>query len=142
MGYLLYAAGIVQVSSGSTGAVSASGEADLGPAGSTHEHAQFAVTVNGKQIDFSQSQYQLQSNYVHFEAGKGQRIHKHATGATIGYALDTLGMGINETCIQTRSDTYCESDGGELSVTVNGEEIGKPGSHVIQDGEVIRIDYT
>jgi len=51
-------------------------------------------------------------------------------------------MGINETCIQTRSDTYCESDGGELSVTVNGEEIGKPGSHVIQDGEVIRIDYT
>ncbi|MDY6768876.1 MAG: hypothetical protein SVW02_02090 [Candidatus Nanohaloarchaea archaeon] len=119
--------------------------AAVGPAGSTHEHAQFSVFVNGEEIDFSQPRYQFQqtqNSRVHFEAGDGSRIHKHATGVTIGFALESLDMGINATCLTVHDETYCEDGAATLETMVNGEEIQNPASHVIRDGERIRIEYT
>ncbi|MDY6769424.1 MAG: hypothetical protein SVU88_00460 [Candidatus Nanohaloarchaea archaeon] len=138
-GYGLTATGLVSFSAGSGGTPTG---AAVGPAGSTHQHAQFSVLVDGEEIDFSRDRYQMQSRKVHFEAGNGDRIHVHATGVTIGYALDTLGLGINSTCLTVHGETYCEDGGGRLSVTVDGSEIEKPASHVIRDGETIRISYS
>lgn len=108
--------------------------------GPTHEHALFSVVVNGQQIDFSQRQYQVQSQDIHFEGGDGTQIHKHTQGTTIAYALETLGMTINETCLATQTDTYCESDGGDLTVTAGGADVD-PQDYVVQDGVPIRIEY-
>jgi hypothetical protein len=115
---------------------------DVGPAGTVHQHAPFSVYVNGDEIDFSRPRYQLQSDRVHFEAGDGTKIHKHAKGVTIGYALDTLNMGLNGTCLEVDSREYCEDESSDLSVTVNGEEVENPAQHVIQDGQNIVIRYS
>ncbi|MDY6761579.1 MAG: hypothetical protein SVY41_00860 [Candidatus Nanohaloarchaea archaeon] len=140
-GYALASAGILSVSAGASSSPTG---AAIGPAGSTHDHAQFSVFVNGDEIDFSQPRYQVgqtQNRKIHFEGGNGERIHKHATGVTIGYALDVHGLGINSTCLTVQDRTYCEDSSASLTTTVNGNEIEDPGSHIIRDGEVIRISY-
>ncbi len=140
-GYALASTGVIEFSAdGSSGP----GDVALGPAGSTHEHAQFSVVVNGESIDFSKPQYQYQQTQnprIHFEGGDGSTIHKHATGVTIGFALESLNMGINATCLQVHADTYCENDTATLETTVNGNVIEDPASHVIRDGETVRISY-
>lgn len=144
IGYGLFTSGIIQAStSAGPGVSSSGGNVTVGPAGSTHDHAQFSVTVDGRRIDFSQPQYQMQGQRVHFENGDGSTIHKHATGVTVGYSLETLGMGINSTCLQTRDGaTHCEGENSELTTVVNGQEIEKPASHVISDGQEIEIVYS
>ncbi|MDY6766481.1 MAG: hypothetical protein SVW77_03870 [Candidatus Nanohaloarchaea archaeon] len=138
-GYGAVSAGVISFStSGNTGPTGAA----VGPAGSTHEHAQFSVLVDGEEIDFSRDRYQMQSQKVHFEAGNGQRIHVHATGVTIGYALESLGLGINASCLTVHDSTYCENGSTTLTTTVNGNAIQDAASHVIRDGETIRIRYT
>lgn len=141
-GYGLMASGLLTVEKD---APASTGSNTLGAPGSTHEHAQFTVTVNGERIDFSQPRYQAsktQNRYVHFEGGDGVTIHKHATGVTIAYTLESLGFSINETCISTDTgETYCESSGGELSVTVNGQSVD-PTEAVIQDGQTIRVSFS
>lgn len=134
-GYALSSAGVLSFSTDSEAA-------GVGPAGSTHEHAQFSVFIDGDEIDFSQSRYQLQSQRIHFEGGDGEVIHKHATGVTIGFALETHDLGINATCLTMHDDVYCEGGGATLDVTVDEESIEEPASHVIQDGEVIDIRYS
>lgn len=139
-GYLAVAQGIITVSTGPTGAAS-NGDVPLGPAGSTHHHALFAVSIDGDRIDFSRPQYQMQSREVHFEHGDGSTIHVHATGVTIGYTLNTLGMELTDSCLTLRSgEEYCD-DTGDLAVTVNGNGVEDGPGHVIRDGESIRITY-
>lgn len=129
--------------SGGGGPSGSTGATQIGPAGSTHEHAAFSVIVDGDAIDFSQPRYQVgrtQDRKIHFEGGDGSTIHKHATGVTIGFALDSLGLGINATCLDVHGEAYCEG-GGELTVTVDGQEIEDPANHVIMDGQTITIRY-
>ncbi|MDY6778415.1 MAG: hypothetical protein SVU32_07120, partial [Candidatus Nanohaloarchaea archaeon] len=100
-------------------------QASVGPAGSVHEHATFIVKIAGQRVNFARQKYQLQSQKVHFEGGDGTTIHKHATGVNIGYALNTLNMGLNRTCLFKGSKRYCEGS-GSLKVTVNGDAVDPP----------------
>ncbi|MCJ7478701.1 MAG: hypothetical protein MUP63_00800 [Candidatus Nanohaloarchaeota archaeon QJJ-7] len=141
LGYGLASTGIISFS---TGGDSGPVEVSLGPPGSAHEHAQLSVTVNGDPIEFSKPKYQhsqTQNPRIHFEGGDGSTLHKHATGVTIGYALEQHGISVNETCMTVEDDTYCEDDATTLSLTVNGEEIEDPLSHVLRDNDVIEIVY-
>lgn len=141
-GYALMQSGLVQVSS-PTGATANGGSVPIGTPGSVHEHMSFSVTVDGERIDFSQSKYQLQSQHVHFEGGDGSTLHKHATGVTIGFTLDTLGMAINASCLQLRDGTtHCEPEDGELSVTAGGKKVDDPAGYVLQDGVPVEVTFT
>ncbi|MDY6788942.1 MAG: hypothetical protein SVV03_03165 [Candidatus Nanohaloarchaea archaeon] len=141
--YGLVTSGIIQLSTDASGVSSGSGSnVTVGRLGSAHHHAQFSVEINGREINFARPRYQMQSKFVHFE-GDGSTIHKHATGVSIGYVLETLGMDINSTCIETYSGSvHCEGGSSKLKVRVNGQEIGNPASHVIMDGENIEIVYS
>lgn len=143
-GYALSSAGIVNLSLNGNSAASPSGEASLGAPGTTHEHAPFTVRIDGEPIDFSQPQYQVgqtQNRHVHFEGGDGTTIHKHATGVTISYTMETLGMELNQTCLTLDTgEEYCDGENGELTVTAGGEDVD-PETHVIQEGQSIRITY-
>lgn len=145
-GYGLVSAGVITVN---TDPASSTGNVTLGAPGSTHEHTQFTVTIEGERVDFARPQYQVgqtQNRYVHFEGGDGVTIHKHATGVTVAYALDTLGFTINDTCLSAPQDsewggeTFCE-DPGSLTTTVGGSEVD-PANAVINDGQPIRVTYT
>lgn len=142
-GYALMNTGAVSFTSSGGGTDTPTGNvgAQVGPPGSAHDHAGFSVVVDGEPIRFSKPRYQLQADRVHFEGGDGSTIHKHATGVTVEYALETLGLDVNATCLTVHGDQYCEPE-GEVEVTVNGEPAEDGGDHVIRDGETIRIAYT
>ncbi len=112
----------------------------VGPAGSTHIHHDFKLYVNGQAIDFSQPKYQLRSRLVHFEGGDGFVIHTHATGMTLGYMLNTLGIQLAPGCIKVDSTNYCDDGSKTLKVYVNGEQTGN-GDYLMKDLDKILVSY-
>lgn len=93
--------------------------------GTVHYHGQMTATVNGEQIDFSKSQYQLQSDAFHFENRNGDRWHIHAQDVTLKYALGTLGFNISNDgeTVTFKGETYTENDSEEVTILINGNEV-------------------
>jgi len=113
------------------------GGGDSGPQepydyGSVHEHGTLNVTIDGQTVDFSDSQYQLQNKYFHFEEGNGRVWHTHAKGVTLKYAMDTLDIGVTNSSVTFDGTTYTESDPNtSVTVTVNGESV-TPSEYVLE----------
>lgn len=140
-----YASGVLSFSAGSGSATTdADGDVTPGAPGSAHHHAQFDVVIDGQEIDFSQPRYQVgqtQNRYIHFEAGDGQTIHKHATDVTISFALESLGMALEDSCLTLDTgEEYCD-DGGNLTVEANDNAVNAS-RYVIQDGDVIEVAFS
>lgn len=118
-----------------------------------HEHGLLTVTIDGRQIDFSQPQYQYRQtgfDAFHFEGGNGRVWHKHASGVTLEYAMATLGIGVNESSVTIDGTTYRDSDPGTtVEITVDGESVD-PSSYELsgasdqnpESGDTIRITVT
>ena len=118
------------------------GLSGLGPPGSTHIHQDFKLYLDGRELDFSQQRYQLRSRHVHVEGGDGDVIHVHATGATLGFFLDTLGFQFNSSCIVADdSARYCNSGSSTLKLYVNGRPSAEFGGYVLQPNDKILISY-
>jgi hypothetical protein len=116
--------------------------ATFGALGSTHEHASFRLFINNEVIDFSQPKYQVKSQYVHFENGDGNTIHKHATGVDIGFLFETLGIKLTSDCIilDTGID-YCNDGINTLKFFVNGVRNDMYNTYVLNDGDKILLSY-
>lgn len=118
--------------------------ANIGPVGSTHQHATIRVFLDGRQVDFSQLQYQLRSQHVHFEGGDGDTIHKHATGVTLGFTFETLGIKFDENCfILETGKSYCNGEKGTLKFYINGNQTTASdfANHEIFDNEKYLISF-
>lgn len=111
------------------------GPQGIGPAGSAHYHGSINMTVTGDPVDFSQQKYQLQADRFHFEGGG--RWHAHATGVTLGFAMDTLGINVTDDSVTFEGTTYVDGQGYEVVVQVDGSAVG-PG-YVLKRGDHIRI---
>ena len=66
--------------------------------GSAHDHISMLVKLHGDTFDFSSQGFQIKSSYIHFEARDSFTIHKHATGVTLGYLIDSIGIGLDDKC--------------------------------------------
>jgi len=116
--------------------------AGVGSIGSTHEHADFKVYINGNTIDFSQQKYQVASPYIHVEDGNGNLIHVHATGETIGFFFDTLGMKFNSTCfVLDTGEEFCNQDDRTLKFYVNDFTNNDFEKYLLKDLDQILISY-
>jgi hypothetical protein len=116
--------------------------ANFGALGSTHEHTAFKLFINGQTIDFSQPKYQVKSQYVHFENGDGDTIHKHATGVDIGFLFETLGIKFTNECIIMDDGTeYCNDGNNTLKFFVNGVRNNMYNNYVLMDGDRILLSY-
>ena len=123
---------------------------NLGALGSTHIHQDFRMYVDGTIVDFGQSSYQLQNQYVHFEGGDGNIHHVHATGATLAYALDALRIRAKPDCI-TLDKKYCTTQTTPwtsgtpqdkiVKYIVNGDASPNYLDYVMQDLDKILIYY-
>jgi hypothetical protein len=113
---------------------SGASDADVGQAGTAHEHGTLNVTIDGETLDFSRDRYQARetgNRRFHFEGGTAV-WHKHATGVTVEYALNAHGIQVSEDTVTVDGTTYRASDPGtEVVVEVNGESVD-PGEYVIQ----------
>jgi len=113
-----------------------SGPSGIGQTGSAHYHGTIEMTVLGEPVDFSREQYQLQDDRFHFE-GDG-RWHAHATGVTLGYGMDSLGINVTEDSVGYEGTTYSDSADYTVTVEVNGQSVS-PDEYVLQDNDRIRI---
>jgi hypothetical protein len=115
---------------------------NYGPVGSAHEHAAFAIKINGKQIDFSQSKYQVQSRLIHVEGGDGTTLHRHATGVPFAEFLKSVNMNIENGCF-TLDDgkQYCNNEDNKLRFFINGNETESINNYVINPNDRILVIY-
>ncbi len=122
-------------------------EATFGPVDSAHEHAIFAVFLNGKQFDFSKAQYMStntseRSRFVHLHDGIGIKAHKHAAGVTWGYFFRTLGWSVNDTCITSDAGAHrCSSADNKLRFYLNGSQTDSIAKLEIRDDTRLLISY-
>ena len=62
---------------------------NAGKLGDEHEHASVLVKIFGDKFDFTSPAYQIKSSWIHFEDSDGTTIHRHSSGVTLGYYLQT-----------------------------------------------------
>jgi hypothetical protein len=118
--------------------------AGFGPLGSAHEHAAFLVKVNGQNIDFSQPQYQVQSDYIHVENGDGTTLHRHATNVTFVDFLKSVKMDIDKknNCLTfTNGTEYCDDDNNKLRTFINGNSTGSISDYVLNNNDRLLVIY-
>lgn len=93
-----------------------------------HEHANFAVYLNGVRYNFNQSQYMTNEGtevgkrqFVHMHDMNGGVIHLHEPRITLGMFFDSIGIKLNSTCFVLDAGTfYCNSGTNTLKMYVNG----------------------
>ncbi len=114
----------------------------IGAVGSVHSHADFMVFINGEKINFALPQYMVKVQEVHIEDMNGVVIHKHATGVTLGYFLETLGFKFDEECFVTdKKEKFCNEGDKQLNFYVNGNRNLEYGDYSIMDDDKYLISY-
>lgn len=110
--------------------------------GSTHEHAVFAVKLDGQTIDFSQGKYQVASRYIHVENSDGTTLHLHALGVPFSEFLKSVDMKMENNCF-TRDDgaQFCDGEEKNLRSFVNGEEVESMSSYVLKEDDRMLVLY-
>lgn len=103
-----------------------------------HIHADFAVFMDGEQVDFNDPKYFLRSAFMHAETdddgSAGRKLHMHSTNVPLWVFLESVEMGFNRTCIKAGKE-YC----GNVAFYVNGEPNDRYGDYVFGNGDRILI---
>ena len=113
----------------------------IGGAGSDHSHISMVTVINGIPIDFSDIRYQLKSDLVHFEDGNGTYLHKHATGVTLPYFIETVGIKLTVDCLTIANREYCVDGENSLRTYLNREMFNDWDRYELHNGDKILIDY-
>ncbi len=119
-------------------------QSGIGPAGSTHIHQDWKAYLNGVPVDFSVGKYQKPhlNQKVHMEGGDGDVIHVHATGVTMGFFLESIGLDLGKDCFKMDTgEQYCNQDDKTLKFYVNGKLNDQLGDYILKDSDKILISY-
>lgn len=115
---------------------------NAGPLGSEHSHIAMMAMIFGKPTDFALQSFQVKNSFIHFEGLEGFTIHKHATGVSMGYFLETLGIKLDDQCIIMHDGReLCTNEDYSLKFYVNHEEMTGLYDYVGDDGDRILISY-
>lgn len=115
---------------------------NAGKLGSEHSHAGILVVIFGDRFDFSVPSYQIKSSWIHFEGNDGTTIHKHATGVTLEYLFETLGLGLTDQCYEFWDGrSFCTNEDYSLKFFINGNQFEDIREYEIVDGDKILISY-
>jgi len=118
------------------------GPKNAGPMGSEHAHTGILVKIFGDAFDFSAPAYQIKSSWTHFEGNDGTTIHTHATGVTLGYLIDSLGLGLDDQCFEFKDGrSFCTDEDYSLKFFNNGEPIDDIRDYDLTEDDKILISY-
>jgi len=118
------------------------GPENAGALGSEHSHAAILVSIFGDEFDFSAPAYQIKSSWIHFEGRDGSTVHKHATGVTLGYLFDTLGLGLDDQCFVFQDGrSFCTNEDYALKFFINREQVPDIRDYEINEGDRILMVY-
>ena len=111
-----------------------------------HVHADFAVFMNGNQLDFSQTEYQSSVSHekdedVHLHDGDGKVVHRHAGGVTFAQLLKSIGYELTSDCFTTdTNEQYCANASSTLAFYVNGNPADKT-TYIPQEEDRMLLTY-
>ena len=113
----------------------------VGEYGSDHAHAAIVVFLDGEQVNFGLSQFQISSRYIHFENHNPHIIHKHATDVPLEMLFASIGIKITPDCIMLnyaesadiKTGRFCTGQDQSLLFYVNGEEYHSDISQYVLD---------
>ncbi|MCH7757908.1 MAG: hypothetical protein IIA19_05480 [Thaumarchaeota archaeon] len=113
----------------------------VGEYGSDHAHAAIVVFLDGEQLNFGLSQFQISSRYIHFENHNPHIIHKHATDVPLEMLFASIGIKITPDCIMLnyaesadiKTGRFCTGQDQSLLFYVNGEEYHSDISQYVLD---------
>ena len=124
------------------GDTSIGGPENAGPLRSAHDHAALLVKIFGDEFDFSAPAYQIKSSWIHFEGNDGSTIHKHATGVTLGFLFESLGLVVDDQCFVFKDGRqFCTNDDYTLVFYINGEQVSDIREYEIMEDDRILISY-
>lgn len=120
----------------------------------THFHANFAVYVDGKQLEMKDPSYYEEvascsstntmepKTRVHLHDQKSHLVHVHDDAATWGHLFANLGMTLGNNLIRTRDGTYLDGvDGKELVFYLNGDIVPTLSNRTIESEDTLLISY-
>ncbi len=118
------------------------GPENAGAFGSAHDHAGILVKIFGDRFDFDGVAYQIKSQWIHFEGNDGTTIHKHATGVTLGFLFDSLGLGLDDQCFVFKDGkSFCTTEDYSLKFFINDEPVDDIRDHEVTEDDKILISY-
>jgi len=118
------------------------GPENAGAFGSAHDHAGILVKIFGDTFDFDGVAYQIKSQWIHFEGNDGTTIHKHATGVTLGFLFDTLGLGLDDQCFVFKDGkSFCTTEDYSLKFFINDKPVDDIRDYEIVEDDKILISY-
>lgn len=107
--------------------------------GSVHDHGTMEIVIDGEQLGLNTNpQFVRADENFHFHGDEQQRYgayvwHIHAQDVSLQYALDTLGIEVDDKGTELVYDgtTYdAEDPGTQIRIEVNGQSVD-PGEHML-----------
>jgi hypothetical protein len=111
-----------------------------------HTHADFAVYIDSKRVDFSDPKYMSTgqkhlSQYFHLHDGIGTVIHRHKPGLTLGEFFASLGFMMTPDCFTfDTKESFCTNADKKWALTVNAKEVAFGPASIIPS--VVRVKCT
>lgn len=114
---------------------------------SVHEHSDFAVFVDGRQIDFNSEQFlstetNERSPNVHVHAPRTNVAHLHREQTTFDEFFRSLGMELRDDCLKLATgEKLCSDTTNQLRFMVNGVQVDKLMFEKMTDMGRVLISY-
>tara|TARA_B100000749_G_scaffold55046_1_gene40120 strand:- start:1 stop:600 length:600 start_codon:yes stop_codon:yes gene_type:complete len=112
----------------------------IGPVGSTHEHVDVLVYIDGEPLDLNQSRYAMKSGYGHIHGGEGDIMHLHAINIPLSWFMESLDLSITLDSINVHGMEYSIDENNVFILFVNGEIITNV-DYVLVDEDRILVYY-
>lgn len=117
----------------------------IGPVNSQHIHADFAIYINGTELNFNDNKYfvgELHGKYSHLHAPHATLLHVHATRVSIGIFMNSIKQPFNNTCITDQAgEDFCNDNENTIKFYVNGEPNYEFDKYIVKDKDKILISY-
>ena len=115
---------------------------NAGALGDEHVHASILTKIHGDDFDYSLPAYQIKSSWIHFEAQDGSTIHRHASGVTLEFLFNSVGIRLDENCFVFPDDRqFCTNEEFTLRYYIDGIQAESVNDLVFEDESRILISY-
>lgn len=121
----------------------------------THYHANFAVFIDGKRVDLSDTRYMEDvarckadpmlmdpEDRVHLHNRNQDVVHVHAPAATWGHLFANLHMALGDSYLITdKGEQFANGNGKTFKFVLNGQPMGTVANRAIKSLDRLVISY-
>ena len=112
----------------------------IGPIGSTHEHLDILVYIDGEPLDLNQTRYAMKSGYGHIHGGEGDIMHLHAINIPLSWFMESIDLSITLDSINVNGMESSADENNVFLMFVNGDPITDV-DYVLIDEDRILVYY-